>query len=110
MAMCIRCSANAVQAAVNAMVRTLKWMAAAKPDEIVAKLPAKFYQHNAPVYRRALLNNLASFTPDGLMPRHAPENVLKAMAKFDPKIAEAKIDMAATYDNKFVEKALQIVK
>jgi NitT/TauT family transport system substrate-binding protein len=101
---------NTAQAIANAMVRTLKWMAAATPDDIVAKLPAEFYQHNQAVYRQALQNNLSSFSPDGLMPRQAPENVFKAMIKFDPNIAKAKIDVASTYDNRFVEKALQSVK
>jgi NitT/TauT family transport system substrate-binding protein len=101
---------NTAQAIANAMVRTLKWMGSAKPDDIIAKLPADFYRQNPAVYRQALLNNLSSFTPDGLMPPHGPENVFKAMVKFDPDIAKAKIDMAATYDNKFAEKALQTVK
>jgi hypothetical protein len=32
------------------------------------------------------------------------------MARFDPAIAGAKVDMAATYDNRFVETALKTVK
>ena len=98
------------QAIANAMVRTLKWMAAAKPEDIVAKVPADFYKANPAVYRQALLNNLSSFTPNGLMPAQAPANVLKAMVKFDPEIAAAKIDVAATYTNAFTEKALTTVK
>lgn len=98
------------QAIANAMVRTLKWMATAKPEDIIGKVPADFYQANPPVYRQALLNNLSSFTSDGLMPKQAPDNVLKAMVRFDPEIASAKIDTAKTYTNSFAEKALQTVK
>lgn len=98
---------NTVQAIANAMVRTLKWMAAATSDEIIAKVPADFYQNDQAVYRQALQNNLPSFSRDGLMPREAPDNVLKALVKFDPNIAKADIKMSATYDNRFVEKALQ---
>ncbi len=54
--------------------------------------------------------NLASFSPDGLMPADAPANVLKAMTRFDPAIASAKIDMGTTYDNHFVEAARKAVK
>lgn len=92
------------------MVRTLDWMRKASSDEIVAKLPAEFYQGNPAVYRKALESNLPSFSPDGLMPPDAPANVLKAMARFDPAIAAARIDMPATYDNRFVEAALKAVK
>ena len=101
---------NTVQAVANAMVRTLKWMATATPDEILAKVPAGFYERNQAVYRQALQNNLSSFSPDGLMPREAPNNVLKAMVKFDPNIAKSDIDVSATYDNRFVENALQGTK
>jgi NitT/TauT family transport system substrate-binding protein len=101
---------NTVQAIANAMVRTLKWMAAATPDEIIAKVPADFYQNNQAVYRQALQNNLSSFSRDGLMPREAPDNILKALVKFDPNIAKANIKMSATYDNRFVERALQDTK
>ncbi len=98
------------QAIANAMVRTLKWMAKAKPEDIIAKVPEDFYKANPAVYRQALLNNLTSYTPDGLMPAQAPANVLKAMVKFDPEIAAVKVDVAATYTNAFAEKAQAAVK
>jgi NitT/TauT family transport system substrate-binding protein len=99
-----------VAAIVLSMVRTLAWMKNATPEEIVAKLPADFHQGNPAVYRKALEANLPSFSPDGLMSPGAPGNVLKAMARFDPAIASAKIDMGTTYDNQFVEAALKAVK
>ena len=101
---------KAAQAVVNAVVRTLKWLTTAKPDDIMAKVPAEFYQQNPAVYRQALQNNLPSFSPDGLMPKQGPDNVYKAMVRFDPAIAKAKIDIAATYTNSFAEQALQTLK
>jgi NitT/TauT family transport system substrate-binding protein len=98
-----------VQAITNAMLRTLKWIAAAKEEDILAKVPAEFYQASPAVYRRALQANLASYSPDALIPPDAPGNVLKAIARFDPEIAKANIDLAATYDNSFVERALKTV-
>ena len=90
-----------------AMACMLAWMKKATSDEIVARLPADFYQNNPAVYRKALESNLPSFSPDGLMPKDGPDNVLKAMVRFDPAIAGAKIDMTATYDNRYVEMALK---
>jgi len=101
---------KSAEAIATAMVRTLAWMKKATPDEIVARLPADFYQNNPAVYRKALESNLPSFSPDGLMPKDGPDNVLKAMVRFDPAIANAKIDMAATYDNQYVETALKEAK
>jgi NitT/TauT family transport system substrate-binding protein len=106
----VRKNPHTAQAIANAMIRTLKWMATATPDDIMAKVPAEFYQANPAVYRQALQNNLPSFSPDGLMPPQAPENVYKAMVKFDPAIAGAKIDIAATYDNAFATQAAKMLK
>jgi NitT/TauT family transport system substrate-binding protein len=103
-------NAKGAEAIAAAMVRTLAWMKSATPDEIIAKLPADFYQSNPSVYRKALESNLPSFSPDGLMPKDAPGNVLNAMVRFDPAIAAAKVDMRGTYDNRFVEAALKVAK
>ena len=61
------------------------------------------------------LSEGAGEQPAELLARRAdaerrPGNVLKAMVRFDPAIASAKVDMAATYDNRFVESALKAVK
>ncbi len=100
-------SPDTAQAIATAMVRTLKWLAGATPDDILAKLPPDFYQQNPSVYREALRRNLPSFSPDGLLARPAAESVLKAMVKFDPELAGAKVDLDATYQNRFVEQALK---
>ena len=101
---------NTARAIASAMVRTLKWMASAKPDDIISKVPASFYKSNPGVYRQALANNLPSYSPDGLMSKEAPQNVLKAMVKFNPGLAKAKIDLTTTYDNQYVEEALRSLK
>jgi NitT/TauT family transport system substrate-binding protein len=93
------------QAVATAMVRTLKWMKGATASEITARLPAEFYQANPAVYGEALKSNLPSFSPDGLMPNGAPENVLRAMVKFNPDIAKANPDVRTTWTNEFVERA-----
>lgn len=98
---------DTAQAIATAMVRTLKWLAGATPDDIIAKLPPDFYQQNPAVYREALRRNLPSFSPDGLLSPSAAESVLKAMIKFDPELARAKVDLDATYQNRFVEQALK---
>ncbi len=96
---------RSARAVANAMVRTLKWLKGATPEEITARLPPDFYQANPAVYGEALKNNLPSFSPDGLMPPGAPANVLRAMTKFDPDIAKANPNVRATWTNEFVERA-----
>ena len=87
------------------MVRTLAWLKAATPEQIMAALPAEFYQSNPDLYRRSLGNNRAGFSPDGLMPAGAPAVVWQAIARFDPALAAAKVDIPATYQNTFAERA-----
>jgi NitT/TauT family transport system substrate-binding protein len=93
------------QAIATALVRTLKWMKGASAPEIAAHLPKDFYAANPAVYGEALKNNLPSFSPDGMMPQGAPDNVLRAMVKFDPAIAASHPDVRATYTNDFVARA-----
>ena len=101
---------NNAQGIANAMVKTLKWIAASKPEDIIAKLPEDFYKANPAVYREALQRNLASFTPDGMFPAAAAANVYKALTKFEPALEKAKIDLASTYQNRFVEQALKAAR
>jgi NitT/TauT family transport system substrate-binding protein len=96
-----------VQAIANAMVRGLAWIKSATPEQIMAALPADFYQGNPQLYRQSLLNNIESFSPDGRMPAEAPDVVYRAVTRFDPTLASAKIDVPATYDNAYVEQALR---
>ena len=98
---------NTAQAIATAMVRTLKWIASSDPETIVAKVPPEFYASDPAVYREALRRNLPSFSPNGLLPHEAANNVYKAMVKFDPTLVDVKIDLPATYQNKFVEQALK---
>lgn len=101
----LQANPQTAQAIANAMVRTLRWIKGATPDAIVAAMPADIYQSNPVLYRQSLQNNIASFSPDGLMPAEAPDVVYKAVIHFDPALASATIDVRATYDNAFAEKA-----
>jgi len=99
---------HTAQAIANAMIRTLKWIKSATPEQIVAAVPPDIYQSNPELYRRSLQNNIQSFSPDGLMPTEAPDVVYKAVVRFDPALASAKIDVRATYDNTFAQKAQSV--
>lgn len=98
---------NTAQALADAMVRTLKWIAAATPEDIIAKLPPDFYRAAPEVYRQALAKNLPSFSRDGLMSEAAANNVYRAMLKFDPALANTNVNLTATWQNTFVRQALQ---
>lgn len=97
-----------VQAVVNAMVRALRWIQQATPDQIADIIPKEYYGGNEALYRQALAKNYASFSPDGRMTLAAAQNVHKVLATFDPAVQQAgKLDLERTFTNRFVDAALK---
>jgi NitT/TauT family transport system substrate-binding protein len=100
-----------VQAVVNAMVRALRWIQKATPEQIVATVPPEYYGDQKAMYRVALGKNFASFSPDGQMNMAAAQNVYAMLKTFEPSVqAAGKIDLARTFDNRFVAEALKRYK
>jgi NitT/TauT family transport system substrate-binding protein len=97
---------NTTQAVVNAMVRAVLWIQKATPEQIVATVPPEYYGDDKAVYKAALEKNLATFSPDGTIPVDGVKNVYAVLNAFEPSVKEAKIDLAKTFDNSFVQKAL----
>jgi NitT/TauT family transport system substrate-binding protein len=102
----IKQNPNTVQAVVNAMVRADKWLAQAKPDEIVALMPDTYKAGDPALYKEGLLKNMKGYSPDGVMSMKAAQNVYKVLKAFEPSVMQAgDIDLAKTFDNSFVQKS-----
>ena len=67
---------DVVQKLVNAYVKTLKWIHTHTAQQIADMMPPDYYAGNKALYVTALQNQLAIFSPDGVMPTGAPESVL----------------------------------
>ena len=98
---------HTVQAAVNAIVATLKWLQTHGAAEIADRLPESYYGSSKQLYIDALAASLPMFSPDGLMPESGPPEVLDTLSRLsDEAVRNApNIDLAATYTNRFVEAA-----
>jgi len=97
-----------VQAFVNAMVRALRWIQKATPEQIVATVPPEYYGDAKAMYRVALGKNFAAISPDGKMTMKAAETVYATLKTFEPSVQKAeKIDLPRTFDNRFVMEALK---
>lgn len=97
---------EAVQAAVTASVRALRWIQGHTADQIADQMPPEFYASDRQLYVDALAASLPLFSPDGRMPAHGPDSVLSVLKLSDPAVQDAAtIDVAATYTNRFVESA-----
>ena len=96
-----------VQAVVNAMVRALRWISKATPEQIMAVVPNEYKGSDPSLYKAALLKNMIGYSPDGQMTMKAAQNVYKVLKQFEPSVIAAgdKIDLAATFDNSFAHKA-----
>lgn len=95
------------QALTNAIINTLKWIKANKPEDIMAKMPSEYVGADKDLYLAALKNTLPMFSETGLMDPKGVKAVYDVFAQSNPDIAKANIDLEKTYTNRFVEQALK---
>jgi NitT/TauT family transport system substrate-binding protein len=96
---------NVVQKLVNAYVKTLKWMHTHTAEQIADQMPADYYAGNKALYVTALQNQMAIFSPDGLMPAGAPQSVLSTEYQSNLVPKSKQIDLTTTFTNQFASKA-----
>lgn len=89
----------------NAMVKTLRWMAAHTAAEIADRMPKEYMVGNRDLYVKGLAEGKSQFTPDGRMPANGPETVLKVMASFSKNVMGKSIDLSKTYTTQLVDAA-----
>ena len=94
------------QRLVNAIVRALQWMQGKSAEEVVAVMPKAYYQSDPELYTEIVRNSLGMFSENGLFPAEGPKTAYKVLTMFDEKLAAAQVDLARTYTNAFVERAL----
>ncbi|MEP7155897.1 MAG: ABC transporter substrate-binding protein [Betaproteobacteria bacterium] len=108
----IRKNPNTTQAVVNAMVRANRWIAKATPEQIMAVVPESYMAGNRSVYKAALLKNMVGYSVDGQMSMKAAQNVYNVLKQFEPSVIAAgnSINLAATFDNAYAQKAATKIK
>jgi NitT/TauT family transport system substrate-binding protein len=97
-----------VQAFVNAVVAALAWLAKASTEDIVAAVPPEYYAGDRDLYRAMIESNRERVSSDGRISLDAAEITYRNLAMFDDTLKRAKIDLAKTFDNSFVERALAL--
>jgi sulfonate transport system substrate-binding protein len=89
----------------TAILATLKWIHSHTPEEIMAKMPDDLVGPDKALYLAALKNTIPMYSTTGRMDPKGAEAVLSVFSQSSPDVAKAKIDLAKTYTNKFVEQA-----
>ncbi|MEO8164506.1 MAG: ABC transporter substrate-binding protein [Betaproteobacteria bacterium] len=98
---------HTVQALTNAMVRALKWLKSAKPDDVARAVPEQYLFGERALYLEAYGKNSGSYSKDGLFPPSGAEALLKVLRGFEPAVRDAAgVKATDAYTNEFVQKAL----
>ena len=96
---------NTVQALVNAFYKTLKWLEKATPEQIAATVPEEYFLGDKALYVAAVKANKPVYSLTGLIPAAGIKSANDMLVAFDPELKDAKVDLAKTFDDRFVKKA-----
>jgi NitT/TauT family transport system substrate-binding protein len=94
-----------VQALVNAFYKTLQWLDKATPEEIAATVPEDYYLGDKALYIAAVKANKPAYSRTGVIPPAGMKSAADMLVAFDDELKDAKVDLAKTFDGRFVAKA-----
>lgn len=104
----IKANPNTVQALANGMVRALKWLKAATPDDVAKAVPADYLIGDRALYLDAYRKNSESYSKDGLFPPAGADALLKVLSGFEQAVRDASgLKAVDSYTNEFVNVALK---
>lgn len=95
---------NTSKALVNAFVKSLKWLHGASPEEIADSVPAEYQLGDKSLYLKAVANSLPTYSLNGVLTMEGMQSVLNTLKVLDPEFAKADIDLAATFDDRFIKR------
>jgi len=101
----VEANPQTTQRLVNAFVKSLKWLQTATPEDIADTVPAEYHLGDKPLYLKAVQNSLESYSRDGIVQKSGMESVLDMLRQLDPELKDAKIDLDATFMDRFVRQA-----
>jgi NitT/TauT family transport system substrate-binding protein len=92
-----------VQSLTNAFVRALKWIASHSAEEVAKAMPAEYALGNMDLFIRSVRSSIPMYSPDGRFTPDAAETALKVLREFDAGVRSAKIDLAKTATDEFLD-------
>ena len=94
-----------MQALVNAFYKTLKWLEKATPEQIAANVPEEYWLGDKALYIAAVKANKPVYSLYRCHPAAGMKSAADMLLAFDDELRDAKIDLAKTFDDRFVKKA-----
>jgi len=96
---------NTAQALVNAFYKTLKWLERATPEQITATVPEEYWLGDKALYAAAVKASKPAYSVTGVIPAAGMQSASDMLVSFDDELKSAKLDLAKTFDDRFVKKA-----
>jgi NitT/TauT family transport system substrate-binding protein len=93
-----------VQALANAMVRALRWLAAASPEDVARTVPAHYLLGDRALYLRAFARQRPAYSRDGRIPPGDAAQMLRVLQGFEHAVkSSGGIRLSDAYTNRFVD-------
>ena len=96
---------NTMQALVNAFYKTLQWLEKATPEQIAATVPEEYFLGDKALYLAAVKANKPVYSLTGVIPAAGMKSAADMLLAFDEELKGANIDLAKTFDDRFVKRA-----
>ena len=93
------------QRLVNAFMKSLKWLQSATPEQVADTVPAEYHLGDKPLYLSAVKNSLESYSRDGIIQPKGMASVYDMLKTLDPEFQGAQMNIATTFDDRFVKRA-----
>jgi NitT/TauT family transport system substrate-binding protein len=94
-----------VQRLVNAFYKALKWLEKATPEDVLKTVPEDYYLGDRALYVAAFKASSPMYSKTGIIPEQGMKNAYEMLVQFDAELKGAKVDLAKTFDDRFVKKA-----
>lgn len=100
---------NTVQAAVNGLYKSLRWIDKASPEDIAGVVPEQYHLGDKALYIRAIKASKDAYSKTGVMAQDGMFAVYNMLKALDPGMANANVNVPATFDARFAAKAATFV-
>jgi len=92
------------QRIVNAIVKSLKWLETATPDQIADTVPPEYHLGDRAVYLQAVGKLKESYSRSGVASMAGMQSVMDVLKALDPELANATVDLGKTFNPSFAQK------
>ncbi|MFV0280258.1 MAG: ABC transporter substrate-binding protein [Rhodoblastus sp.] len=96
---------DTMQAIVNAEYKALQWLKSATPEDVAGLVPENYLLGDRKLYMAAFAATRASYSLTGLIDAAAQKSAFDMLVQFTPELKDAKVDLSATFDDRFAKKA-----